>query len=80
MNLTESEGMKYLGDALQQNTVRFDFHSRSHIHHVIQGLTKLILESNSITDEGVEYLTNGLQYNTVKFLSASKTIRLIFRH
>jgi hypothetical protein len=74
-NQIGDKGAQYLGEALQNNTVRYRiilplflsyYISRIHVYYCIQTLTQLYLGDNQIGDKGAQYFGEGLQQNTVR--------------
>lgn len=72
-NQIGDEGAKYLGEALQKNTVKW--HSFFKFYNIdlicfIQTLTELDLSYNEIGGNGARYLCTALEKNTVKLSSS----------
>jgi hypothetical protein len=65
-NQIGDKGAQYLGEKLQNNTVRKNIFTFTVFFYFIQKLTELYLHNNRIGDNGAQYLAQGLSYNTVR--------------
>jgi Ran GTPase-activating protein (RanGAP) involved in mRNA processing and transport len=69
-NKIRDQGVQYLGEALQKNSVTENIHLlhfyHMHILHFIQTLTQLDLSVNRIGAQGGQYLCEALKKNSVR--------------